>query len=106
MYSGITSGAGSLGQINTFQQGNAPTPIAPIQEAMLRQENAGGSLHKTITLLENRLECVCAPTPGSAGISGAEPPPPQSHHQRLIALAATIERADQRLSALMAQLQL
>jgi hypothetical protein len=107
-YQGSVTSGGGIGQIHVYdtQPGNSPTPIAPIQEAMMRQENAVGSLHKTITLLENRLACVCTPTPTNGSISGAEPPPPQSHHQRLLSLAAGIERADQRLSELMAQLQL
>lgn len=87
----ITSGAGGMGQTITAYSGSVPTPMAPIQEAMQRQETAAGNLHKTITTLENRLACVCAPSPTNGNISGPEPPPPQSHHQRLMALASAIE---------------
>lgn len=106
-YTSVAAGPGYGPSTGAYPQtANVPTPIAPIQEAMLRQEGGISSLHKTITLLENRLACVCAPTPANSKISGGEPPPPQSHHQRLMSLAAAIERADQRLSELMAQLQL
>lgn len=106
MYSGITSGAGSLGQINTFQQGSSPTPIAPIQEAMQRQETAVVHLHERIAALENRLACICAPSPAAGQTSAPQPPTPSSHHQRLMTLAAAIENADCRLGALLDQLQL